>query len=148
MTKVEKEKPIGDIWFVAKSGKGFTSDPEFAVHDGKGNPVIAAGYIALLIRRIERDRDKQLNVQKKLLKQAWEELLDFMEEYDHFVSKRFGGQIGLAEFDTDACNKRSEMLGMARVLAILEYGHEYSDDPKAAISRIRQTAAARFEEEL
>lgn len=141
------DKPIDRMWFVSKdSQKGFTDDSTRAVTDGKGIPVIAPGYVARLITRIERDRDRQLEVQKKLLRQAWEELLDYMEEYDHYVEQAFPGQPGLAEFDSGAANKRSEMLGMARMLAILEFGHDYNNDPKEAIARIRQMALARFEE--
>lgn len=139
----EEEKP--EPMFYVSRHRGFTAQVDMAAHDSKGIPIPAPGYVALQFRRLEAQRDREVNLNNRLKNQGMEQLLDNMEAYDALLAdpanQGFGGTNSLG-----STVMRAEMLGMAKILAIMNYGAEYKTDPEAAINRIRQSAAARFEE--
>lgn len=112
------------INYATTHGKGISTDPRApsVIRDNWGWPIRSGhGYEQILERR------KEVHVQ--LLFRAWEQMLDLMEEF----------------YDNEDVLLEAKINGMATALAILEYGHEYEQDPEETIQRVMREAEAKYD---
>lgn len=132
-TDAVTEIQVKNIWYLANGEKGFTSDPEMAVHDLTGAAVVAPGHVRRIINRIERDHNRQLAVQRRAVEAIWELLLDAIEEVEQRVS------------ETTVLRNGGKQDSLTKALAILELGHDYKEDPEATIGKIQEMALVRYD---
>jgi hypothetical protein len=128
-----------DVWYIsATSQKGFTSDPEMAVKDLTGAAVLCPGNVRRLLDSQDKKYQRSLDVQRKEIRQVWDALLDKMEvlleaEESHDL-----------QYSTDL---DGQIEGITIALAILEYGHDYEQDPDATLERVAEMARVRYDQE-
>lgn len=129
MTEAERE----EVFYVSgTSAKGYTSNPAYAKRDWTGAPVIAPGHMKNLLDKQDRQYQRSLDVQRKAVERIWEALMDEMERYVVQGEDRFG---------------KGQMRGLKTALALLEYGHDYRQDPKATLQKIEEMAQVRYDKE-
>jgi hypothetical protein len=135
MTEPERE----NIFYVsARSQKGFTMDPAQAMIDLTGAPVIAPGHVKNILEKQDRRYMRSLDVQRQAVKRIWDSLMDTME------SSLTAQDLGDLERQKCLDNKA---LGFLTSLAILEYGHDYKQDPEATLEKVAEMARVRYDQE-
>lgn len=135
MTQPERE----NIFYVsARSQKGFTMDPAQAIVDLTGAPVIAPGHVKNILEKQDRKYMRSLDVQRQAVKRIWDTLMDTMESY--FENEADG-------LDRFSVKYYAESQGLLKALAILEYGHDYKEDPEATLKKVADMARVRYDQE-
>jgi hypothetical protein len=135
MTEPERE----NIFYIsARSQKGFTMDPAQAMIDLTGAPVIAPGHVKNILEKQDRRYMRSLDVQRQAVKRIWDALMEKMEELFEAIDS--------GDREHPMC-LGYEVEGLERALAILEYGHDYKEDPEATIRKIEDMALVRYDQE-
>lgn len=127
-----------NVWYLSASHKGFTSDPEQAMKDLTGVPILCAGNMRLLLQKQERMIGARFRNAEKSI---WTYLLDLMEqkiEADHEGNINLSGHI------------ESSILAVQNVLAMMNYPEDYAagdDRLMMALSNISDKAENMYEQE-
>ena len=117
-----------NIWYVSnRSRTGFSSDPNQAVRDLTGAPVICPGHTWKML-----DRRDQL--ERKRISAVWELLLDAMEAQEQETNREF------------SIAHSGEVHALEKALAILELHHDYKTEPEATVQRIREMAEVKYDQ--
>jgi len=141
-----------NIFYVsASSQKGFTMDPSQAIVDLTGAPVIAPGHVKNILAKQDRIYQRSLDVQRTAVKRIWNVLLDEMERYFELQEKFDLEFITVKEGSCPSERAFREswgcMAGLIQAIAILEYGHDYKQDPKITLDKVAQMARVRYDQE-
>lgn len=150
MTEVSE---LANVWYLCDNGNkgGFTSDPDQAVKDLTGAPIIAPGHVRKIVELVERRHNRQLNVQRKAVDEIWTALLDGMEQKikltDEFTGTDPQDKPRLMNLATRLSLQAQENNGLAIALAILELGHDYKEAPKETLRKIHTMAQLRYDKE-
>ncbi len=141
----------GNIWYVsANSQKGFTDDPERAVKDNTGAAVICSGHMKRIFDLMLKKYDRSLDVQRAAVRRVWDFLLDSMEE-SYTIRDQMAAAEASAETYYDLSNKMEyheiHQDVTIEILAMLEYGYEYKQDPATTIEKIKEMARVKYEQE-
>lgn len=132
-------------WFIADGHNGFTSNPDFAIKDVHGNPVLAPGEMNRVwnaeYARIQRRRDK-----------IWGYLLDRMED-DIILAER--QEKAVIDGDTmkqryvkrERITNRGVQHGLKLALAELELPENRASDIEEDIKWVEKRAQLKYEQE-
>lgn len=132
-------------WFIAEGHKGFTENPDYAMRDIKGNPVLAPGEVNRVwnaeYARISRRRDR-----------LWTKLLDLMEEDLDMADRQndaveSGDVLVARSVKRDRLTNRGIQMGIKIALAELELPENRASGMEEDIKWVEKRAQSKYDEE-